>query len=105
MDSEVYRIRNRYPDRIPVIVGQIKNSKLPEIDKKKYLVPMDLTLGQFAYVIRKRIQLTSEQALFIFIDNLLPPTSALMSSLYEQYKSPDGFLYVNYGAENTFGNK
>lgn len=103
MDLEVFRIRTRYPDRIPVIVAQIQNSKLPEIDKKKYLVPMDLTLGQFTFIIRKRIQLNPEHALFIFINNLLPPTSALMNELYEQYKSPDGFLYVKYGAENTFG--
>jgi GABA(A) receptor-associated protein len=39
----------------------------PEIDKKKYLVPTDLTVGQFVYVIRKRIDLNAEKALYVFV--------------------------------------
>lgn len=37
-------------------------------------MPADLTVGQFVYVIRKRIKLSAEKAIFIFIDNVLPPT-------------------------------
>jgi GABA(A) receptor-associated protein len=37
-------------------------------------VPADLTVGQFVYVIRKRIKLSPERAIFIFIDNKLPPS-------------------------------
>ncbi len=40
----------------------------------RYLVPADLTVGQFVYVIRKRIKLSSEKAIFIFVKNVLPPT-------------------------------
>lgn len=40
----------------------------------RYLVPADLTVGQFVYVIRKRIKLSSEKAIFVFVDNVLPPT-------------------------------
>ena len=40
----------------------------------RYLVPADLTVGQFVYVIRKRIKLSAEKAIFIFVDNVLPPT-------------------------------
>ena len=29
-------------------------SDIPPVDKRKYLIPMDLTVGQFVYVIRKR---------------------------------------------------
>lgn len=73
------------------------------IDKKKYLVPSDLTVGQFVYVIRKRIKLSPEKAIFIFVDEVLPPTAALMSSIYEEHKDEDGFLYISYSGENTFG--
>jgi GABA(A) receptor-associated protein len=45
------------------------------IDKKKYLVPADLTVGQFVYVIRKRIKLSPEKAIFIFVNEILPPTA------------------------------
>ena len=95
----------------------------------RYLVPADLTVGQFVYVIRKRIKLSPEKAIFIFVNNVLPPTgacrvssrskamllsctaynlqlllsAALMSSIYEDHKDDDGFLYVTYSGENTFG--
>eukprot|EP00123_Amoebidium_parasiticum_P022364 comp8616_c0_seq1/m.3896 comp8616_c0_seq1/g.3896 ORF comp8616_c0_seq1/g.3896 comp8616_c0_seq1/m.3896 type:complete len:119 (-) comp8616_c0_seq1:475-831(-) len=101
--AEAARIRSKYPDRIPVIVERAEKSDIVEIDKKKYLVPMDLTVGQFVYVIRKRIKLSPEKAIFIFVNNVLPPTSAAMAAIYEEQKDEDGFLYVTYSGENTFG--
>merc|ERR1711939_661462 len=101
--QEAGRIREKYPDRIPVIVEKADKSDIVDIDKKKYLVPSDLTVGQFVYVIRKRIKLSPEKAIFIFVNNVLPPTAALMSSIYEDHKDDDGFLYVTYSGENTFG--
>ncbi|KAI9174123.1 hypothetical protein LWI28_012243 [Acer negundo] len=103
--AEAARIREKYPDRIPVIVEKTERSDIPNIDKKKYLVPADLTVGQFVYVIRKRIKLSAEKAIFIFVDNVLPPTGAIMSAIYEEKKDEDGFLYVTYSGENTFGCK
>jgi GABA(A) receptor-associated protein len=101
--NEVQRIREKYPDRIPIIVEKLNNSKAPFIDKNKYLVPFDLTVGQFIYVIRKRMSLPSEQALYIFIKDSIPSSSSLMLNLYEWYKDNDGYLYVFYSSENTFG--
>ncbi|KAG0471339.1 hypothetical protein HPP92_015885 [Vanilla planifolia] len=93
----------KYPDRIPVIVEKAERSDIPDIDKKKYLVPADLTVGQFVYVVRKRIKLSAEKAIFIFVKNTLPPTAAMMSAIYEENKDEDGFLYMTYSGENTFG--
>ncbi|GMI73567.1 autophagy 8f [Hibiscus trionum] len=101
--AEAARIREKYPDRIPVIVEKAERSDIPTIDKKKYLVPADLTVGQFVYVIRKRIRLSAEKAIFIFVDSVLPPTGAIMSTIYDEKKDEDGFLYVTYSGENTFG--
>jgi hypothetical protein len=74
----------------------VEKSDIPIIDKKKYLVPSDLTVGQFCYVIRKRIKLAPEKAIFIFVNEVLPPTAALMSSIYDEHKDEDGFLYITY---------
>lgn len=52
-----------------------------------------MTVGQFVYVIRKRIKLSPEKAIFIFVDEVLPPTAALMSSIYEEHKDEDGYVY------------
>ncbi|KAI3820523.1 hypothetical protein L1987_08071 [Smallanthus sonchifolius] len=101
--AEAARIREKYPDRIPVIVEKAERSNIPDIDKKKYLVPADLTVGQFVYVVRKRIKLSAEKAIFIFVKNILPPTAAMMSAIYEENKDEDGFLYMTYSGENTFG--
>jgi GABA(A) receptor-associated protein len=58
-------------------------------------VPADLTVGQFVYVIRKRIKLSPEKAIFIFVDEVLPPTAALMSSIYEEHKDEDGCVSLH----------
>ncbi|AAC28521.1 Contains similarity to symbiosis-related like protein F1N20.80 gi/2961343 from A. thaliana BAC gb/AL022140. EST gb/T04695 comes from this gene [Arabidopsis thaliana] len=111
---ESSRIREKYPDRIPVmfssiyvplcvIVERAERSDVPNIDKKKYLVPADLTVGQFVYVVRKRIKLSAEKAIFVFVKNTLPPTAAMMSAIYDENKDEDGFLYMTYSGENTFG--
>ena len=62
-------------------------------------------MGQFVYVIRKRIELPPEKAIFIFVNNQMPPTASLMSTIYEEQKDKDGFLYISYSGENTFGAK
>ncbi|MQL93644.1 hypothetical protein Taro_026279, partial [Colocasia esculenta] len=69
----------------------------------RYLVPADLIVGQFVYVVRKCIKLSPEKAILIFVKNILPPIAALMSAIYEENKDEDGFLYMTYSGKNTFG--
>jgi GABA(A) receptor-associated protein len=103
--AESERIRQKYPDRIPVICEKTEKSNVQDIDKKKYLVPADLTCGQFVYVIRKRLKLPAEQAIFLFVNGIIPPTAALLNTIYEEHKDEDGFLYISYSGENTFGSR
>ena len=72
---------------------------------KKIAVPNDITTGQFTYIIRKRIELEHEKAIFLFAgdDYTIPPSSSLISEIYNNYKDEDGFLYFTYSGENTFG--
>jgi GABA(A) receptor-associated protein len=103
--KEADRIMKKYPDRIPVIVSRNPNSKTtPEIDKCRFLVPGDLTVGQFMYVIRKRLQLSPEKALFLFIDNAVACNTEFIYKVYnDSYDKEDRFLYAIYSCENTFG--
>ena len=73
------------------------------VDKKKYLVPNNLTLGQFIFVIKNKIKLSPEKAIFLFIAGTIPASSTIISQIYESKKDKDGFLYVEYSGENTFG--
>lgn len=100
--KESRRILGKFSDRIPIIVEK-SHGDLPELDKKKFLAPLDLTMGSFIYIIRKRIKLNAEHALFLFINGLLVSNSETIGHIYHQHKDEDGFLYVMYAAENTFG--
>lgn len=110
-----------------VIVEKAPKSRIGELDKKKYLVPSDLTVGQFYFLIRKRVHLRPEDALFFFVNNVIPPTSATMGSLYsvcinpntkgnvkicvlklvflllQDHREEDFFLYIAYSDENVYG--
>ena len=102
--EEVDRIMRKYPDRLPIIVTKSKYSNVPEIDKQKYLAPLDLTLGQFQFVIRRRLKLSPEKALFLFINGEIYCPSVLLISIYEKEQDRgDGFLHMTYSGENTFG--
>ena len=100
----VQAIFKKYPDRIPVCVYKNKGTNIPDLDKEKFLVPSDLSIGQFVYVIRKRIKLTPEQALYIFFNEEMVNTSISIKEVYQKYKNnDDDMLYAMYGTENTFG--
>ena len=101
--NESKKILFKYPNRIPIIVEKSNNCDLPDISKKKYLVPNDMTMSQFLYVVRKRIELEPSKSLFIMINNHLVPSAKSVGVIYEDDKDDDGFLYMVYSAENTFG--
>ena len=80
--NETRTIMERYPDRIPVICERARNASkdCPDIDKHKYLVPKDFTLGQFVYVIRKKINIKPDEAIFLFVSNTIPSSSSIIST-------------------------
>ena len=106
---ESNRVKRRWMGRCPVIVEldhRYVNAAppMPALDKKKYLVPFATTLAQFTTVIRTRMGLDPSRALFIYVGGThLVPLSRTLASLYEEHMDPDGFLYVRYGSEATFG--
>lgn len=103
--SESQKIRAKYPGRVPIICEKDPRSfDIPDIDRKKYLVPEDLSIANFMYVIRKRIKIRPDKSIYLFIDNhIMPATAQLISILYNDYKNEDGFLYITYAGESTFG--
>ena len=94
-----------YPDRIPVIINKNKScNNVPDIDKNKYLVPNELKLGELHHIIRKRIKLNPQIAIFLFVNNnKIYSVNELVKNIYNEHKSEDGFLYLTYTGEKTFG--
>ncbi|KAL7750261.1 hypothetical protein RI367_004434 [Sorochytrium milnesiophthora] len=60
--------------------GNNNVKRLPPLDKRKFLVPGDTTVSQFQFVLRRRIHLTAEQNLFLFIKHVAAPPGALPPS-------------------------
>jgi len=54
------------------VVERVPKSQIPDIDKRKFLVPNDITIAQFMWIIRKRIQLAPEKAIFLFVNKTMP---------------------------------
>ncbi|XP_047124891.1 microtubule-associated proteins 1A/1B light chain 3A isoform X2 [Hydra vulgaris] len=98
-------ISAKYPDKVPLIIERYKSEKaLPVLEKMKYLVPSDMTVGMLSNVIRKRLQLNSSQSLFLLINSRNICSSSLtLLDVYREEKDEDGFLYIVYASQEVFG--
>ena len=103
--KESNKILSKYSDKIPIILERYKTKDLKNIQKKKYLLPKDITAGQFLFIIRKKIDLSSEKSIYLFNQNSLLSSNTIISDIYNKYKDDDNFLYLFYDTENTFGYK
>ena len=98
------KLLSSYPDKIPVIVAR-GNTFSPEIKKNKFLFPKGISFAKVIVDLRKFIpNLKSSEAVFFFLENsVIPQNSILIDKIYELYKTDDGFLYIYFTSENTFG--
>lgn len=101
--QESQKVLHNYPDKVPVICEKDRRLQNCGIKKRKYLVSRDLTISQFIFIIRNNIQMSSDRGLFLFTNGVIPSSSDTMEYIYNKFKDNDGFLYMNYSVENTFG--
>jgi GABA(A) receptor-associated protein len=96
----------KYPSKRPFIVIPTDKNQ-PLIDKTKYLVPLEITISEFVYILKKRIIIKQNEAIFIFIqtkndDTIIPKLSERVIDIYEKYNI-NGHVIIKYSIENTFG--
>merc|ERR1712126_532322 len=102
--KDAAQIKHEHPDKIPVIVERASTEKnLPLLDKAKFLVPSHVGLHEFIRVLRRRMELSPGQALFLMSSRGLPPGTQSIAELWDADGDDDGFLYLNYAAQETFG--
>ncbi|XP_045454577.1 uncharacterized protein LOC123663984 [Melitaea cinxia] len=103
--KEVQVIRDRFPNKIPLYVERFANEKdVPVLGRNKFLVPQELTMSQFLYIIRTKMKLRDSQALYLLInEKVIVSHSMTMAQAYDQFQSPDGFLHITYAAQQVFG--
>lgn len=102
-ESEKVKMTPECADKIPVIIERADKSTIQELPKTKYLINKDVTVAQLIYILRRNIKLQPYEAMFLFINDTIPATGAKMSTIYDKYVDKDGFLYITYCGENTFG--
>ena len=97
--------RTKFPSKVPVIVERYhKEVNLPLIDKTKFLISKGISMSQFSAIIRDRMSLTPYQSLFLFINKAsMVNMATTFGELYQELKDEDGFIYVTYASQETFG--
>ncbi|XP_032410319.1 microtubule-associated proteins 1A/1B light chain 3C [Xiphophorus hellerii] len=103
--DEVCNIRSKFPNKLPVIVERyVREKSLPLLDKTKFLVPFELTLGQFLCLLRNKIALDQTQTLFLLVaERSMSCMSSSMRDIYSRFRDADGFLYITYASQEAFG--
>ena len=97
--NEAEKLLYKYTDRRPIIISnKISNNEL------KYIVPINLTIIQLLYIIKKKEGLNENEAFYLFTeDKSLVTSSSTIGQIYENYKNKDNFLYLDLHKESVFG--
>jgi hypothetical protein len=96
----------KYPNRIPIVLSSISYKKIGNI---KLIVPFDMTLTQFITILRNKIELKKEEAIYFFVkdtnnkSDVIIPTTSSLGPLYNQYKDKSLILNMYFEKEAVFG--
>ena len=110
-------ILSKYEDKIPIYLSFDKDilscvNPLLKKNINRYIVSSSLTFLQFISIVKKKINIKSDESLTLFIehynkdkitDTVLCPISSSIQSIYLSYKDEDDFLYLKLIKENVFG--
>ena len=104
--TKIQNILNKYPDRIPIVLSSktyLKGNPL------KFIVPYDLTITKFMVLLRTKIELKPQEAIFLFVkdtdtgSDIMLQSSITMELLYTQYKDKEHLLNLFFEKEAVFG--
>ena len=98
------KILENHPDKVPVILERDKNCSLNKPIKTKYILSKEVTMAEFIKIIREKLDLSPEKALFFLVNGKSSLSgNESLGTIYKDYKSKDGFLYIAYASEEIWG--
>ena len=110
------RIREKFQDRVPVILVQHPNHSTEEEKKQnifsrtKLIVPKDFSFGKFISTARLKFSnpIASTSALFFCLWSetrgyIIPQMTTSIGELDNEFRADDNLLYIYFCEENTFG--
>jgi len=102
--DEFLRVKNKYPDWIPIIV----ESNVITLNKTRYLTKKHIPFKSFAEIVRQYCVITtptgtqaidpSMPLLLIANETMIPPEEE-MGKIYDIHKKNDGFLHITLYTE------
>ena len=68
-------------------------------------MPNTFKICEVQTIIRRKLKLSKEQSLYLLVNDGkdLLRSNGTLSEVFEKYQDEDGFLYVLYTGENTYG--
>ena len=102
------------PGKIVIIVEKHPKSVLPTLTNPRYwnhhrrfLCEKEYKFNMIKNMIEKKIKesgnsdMKGKQSFFIFIKGTFPNPESTMVEIYDKYKDEDGFLYMQYGDQES----
>lgn len=107
-----YKSKHTYEDRkydanyiinelqkIPIILEKDDQSKLPDLELNKLIIPQNIKMFELIVYIRKRyLKINHDVDLYVYVgnDNYVPNNNENVIDIYNKYKDHDNFLYCKY---------
>lgn len=103
--EECSKVRQKYPDRLPIIIEKDPNSQIKDIDRTKFLVPSDLEAHHLLYIVRKRLELNKEETIYMLVNGKTSISGDTpLKKIYEDFQDKeDGYLYIVYASQLAWG--
>ena len=102
--QEFQKVLSEANGKIPVICEKDPYSNIEQLNKIKYLVSPEMKVNQFKSLLRRKLKLNKENAIFFMANgkNIIVGTE-LFSEIYNKFIDEDGFLYITYACEDIWG--
>ena len=99
------KIKKEYQNKVPIIIERSQNCSINKFIKTKYILSDDITMSEFIKIIREKLELEPERALFFLANGKYTVSgSEDLAQVYDKYKdSEDSFLYLTYSEEIVYG--